>query len=112
MGYSVRGEARRTPATAVEYCTTGLVLRRLQEPGALAGVSHVVVDEVHERSADCDLLLLFLPVWRCYAIDTLLAGGFPRRFLRRLEGGRRRLCSCRRPSTRRRSRPTSAATRP
>ena len=60
VGYSVRGEAKRTPATAVEYCTTGLVLRRLQEPGALAGVSHVVVDEVHERSADCDLLLLFL----------------------------------------------------
>ena len=24
VGYSVRGEAKRTPATAVEYCTTGL----------------------------------------------------------------------------------------
>ena len=77
VGYSVRGEAKRTPATAVEYCTTGLVLRRLQEPGALAGVSHVVVDEVHERSADCDLLLLFLPASRCDAIDDLLTGGFP-----------------------------------
>ena len=76
VGYSVRGEAKRAPATAVEYCTTGLVLRRLQEPGALAGVSHIVVDEVHERSADCDLLLLFLPESRCYAIDNLLTGGF------------------------------------
>ena len=60
VGYSVRGESKRAPTTAVEYCTTGLVLRRLQEPGALAHITHVIVDEVHERSADCDLLLLFL----------------------------------------------------
>ena len=38
----------------------GVVLRRLLSDPALDGVTHVVVDEVHERSADSDLLLLLL----------------------------------------------------
>jgi hypothetical protein len=37
----------------------GVLLRRLQGAG-LAGVTHVVVDEVHERGAEADLLLLTL----------------------------------------------------
>ena len=37
-----------------------MLLRRLQSEPSLPGVSHVVVDEVHERSADTDLLLLLL----------------------------------------------------
>lgn len=37
-----------------------MVLRRLLSDPALDGVTHVVVDEVHERSADSDLLLLLL----------------------------------------------------
>ena len=36
------------------------MLRRLLSDPALEGVTHVVVDEVHERSADSDLLLLLL----------------------------------------------------
>lgn len=38
----------------------GVLLRRLQAEPELPGVSHVVVDEVHERSVDTDLLLLLL----------------------------------------------------
>ena len=38
----------------------GVVLRRLLSDPVLEGVTHVVVDEVHERSADSDLLLLLL----------------------------------------------------
>ena len=38
----------------------GVLLRRLQAEPGLPGVSHVVVDEVHERSVDTDLLLLLL----------------------------------------------------
>ena len=38
----------------------GVVLRRLLNDPVLEGVTHVVVDEVHERSADSDLLLLLL----------------------------------------------------
>lgn len=38
----------------------GILLRRfLGDPG-LEGVSHVVIDEVHERSVDTDLSLLLL----------------------------------------------------
>ena len=37
-----------------------MVLRRLLSDPTLDGVTHVVVDEVHERSADSDLLLLLL----------------------------------------------------
>jgi ATP-dependent RNA helicase DHX57 len=37
-----------------------VLLRRLLSDTSLEGVTHVVVDEVHERSADSDLLLLLL----------------------------------------------------
>jgi HrpA-like RNA helicase len=40
--------------------TTGILLRRLQGDMNLEGVTHVVVDEVHERSIDSDFLLLLL----------------------------------------------------
>lgn len=37
-----------------------MLLRRLLVDSTLQDVTHVVVDEVHERSADSDLLLLLL----------------------------------------------------
>ena len=39
---------------------TGILLRRFLSDPDLEGVSHVIVDEVHERSLDTDLLLLLL----------------------------------------------------
>ena len=65
----MRGERRRSDRTAVEYVTTGLLLRRLRE--GLGGVTHVVVDEVHERSVDTDLVLLWLK-------RRVAAGGAPK----------------------------------
>ena len=38
----------------------GVLLRRLSEDQQLAGVTHIVVDEVHERSLDSDFLLVLL----------------------------------------------------
>eukprot|EP00960_Hanusia_phi_P030877 748909-Hanusia_phi.AAC.3 len=38
----------------------GILLRRMAEDRELVGVSHVMVDEVHERSVDSDFLLILL----------------------------------------------------
>ena len=38
----------------------GILLRRFLGDPSLQGVSHVVIDEVHERSIDTDLSLLLL----------------------------------------------------
>ena len=61
VGYAIRGESKqKTGTTKITFVTTGVLLRRLQTSGGtrddivatLADVSHVVVDEVHERSLD------------------------------------------------------------
>ncbi|WVW82777.1 hypothetical protein I302_104788 [Kwoniella bestiolae CBS 10118] len=61
VGYAIRGERKSSADTKVLFCTTGVVLRRLGsgDPNLL-GVSHVVVDEAHERGVDTDLLICLL----------------------------------------------------
>lgn len=62
VGYAIRGERRASSACRILFSTTGVLLRRLatgSDP-ALESVSHVIVDEVHERSTDSDFLLLLL----------------------------------------------------
>jgi HrpA-like RNA helicase len=49
VGYSVRLDKKTSRETRLTFCTTGILLRRLVADPALAGVSHVVIDEVHER---------------------------------------------------------------
>ena len=60
VGYAVRGERRAGPATRIEVVTAGLLLRRLQRDPELSGVDAVILDEVHERSLESDLLLALL----------------------------------------------------
>ncbi|MDA3647540.1 ATP-dependent helicase HrpB [Saccharopolyspora indica] len=60
VGYSVRGERRRSGRTAVEVVTSGLLVRRLQGDPELPGVDVVMLDECHERHLDADLLLALL----------------------------------------------------
>ena len=65
IGYTIRGESKTSRATKITFVTTGVLLRRLQTSGgkiddvvsSLADVSHVVIDEVHERSLDTDFLM-------------------------------------------------------
>ena len=46
--------------TSLLYCTTGILLRRLQGESSLPNVSHVIVDEVHERTEErYTIILLF-----------------------------------------------------
>lgn len=44
----------------ITYCTTGILVRKLMDSPALLGVSHVILDEVHEYSLELDMLLTFL----------------------------------------------------
>ncbi|KIM88927.1 hypothetical protein PILCRDRAFT_813926 [Piloderma croceum F 1598] len=60
VGYAIRGESKQSKKTKLLFCTTGIVLRRLSSGDSLQGVTHVIVDEVHERSVDGDFLLLEL----------------------------------------------------
>lgn len=53
-------ENKISSATRLTFCTTGILLRRLQSDPLLESVSHIVVDEVHERSEESDFLLLIL----------------------------------------------------
>ena len=61
VGYRIRLEARVSrERTRLEFCTTGVLLRRLAKNPTLRGVSHVFVDEIHERGMHEDFLLIVL----------------------------------------------------
>ena len=60
VGYQIRLESKKSASTRLLFCTTGILLRRLQGDPELRGVSHVVVDEAHERDLNIDLTLMVL----------------------------------------------------
>ena len=60
MGYSIRLEANTSKETRLVYLTTGIVMRMLEGSSDLHEVTHLVLDEVHERSIDSDFLLIVL----------------------------------------------------
>ena len=55
VGYQVRLNSRVEPSTRLVFCTTGVLLRRLQDPDFLAQVSHLLIDEVHVCLTACNL---------------------------------------------------------
>ena len=55
--HTVHGESTTTRDTKVEFVTTGVLLRRLLSDPDLTGVDAVVLDEVHERHLDADLVV-------------------------------------------------------
>ncbi|XP_060558929.1 ATP-dependent RNA helicase dhx29-like [Ruditapes philippinarum] len=59
-GYQIRFESKLGPNTCLTYCTTGVLLRKLQLDSKLQHVTHIIVDEVHERSVQSDFLLIIL----------------------------------------------------
>lgn len=61
IGYQIRLESRVSPRTVLTYCTNGVLLRTLMAGDAsLTGVTHIFVDEVHERDKFSDFLLIAL----------------------------------------------------
>lgn len=72
VGFTVRGDRRIDSSTAVEALTPGVLLRRLLSDPELEGVGAVILDEVHERSVDGDLLLGMLAEVRELRPDLIL----------------------------------------
>ncbi|XP_053330262.1 3'-5' RNA helicase YTHDC2 [Spea bombifrons] len=58
IGYQIRLESRVSPKTLLTFCTNGVLLRTLMAgDSTLSTVTHVIVDEVHERDRFSDFLL-------------------------------------------------------
>ncbi|KAJ4756161.1 RNA helicase family protein [Rhynchospora pubera] len=60
VGYKVRLEGMRGKDTHLLFCTSGILLRKLLGDRNLNGVTHVFVDEIHERGMNEDFLLIVL----------------------------------------------------
>lgn len=60
VGYQIRLENKISSSTRMTFCTTGILLRRLYSDPLLDAVTHLIIDEVHERSEESDFLLLIL----------------------------------------------------
>ena len=58
-GYSVRFESVfPRPYGAIMFCTVGVLLRKLE--AGLRGVSHVIIDEIHERDVNTDFVMVVI----------------------------------------------------
>jgi ATP-dependent RNA helicase DHR2 len=60
VGYSVRFDHRVPPGTRIKFLTEGMLLQEMLRDPYLRQYSAVIVDEIHERSVDVDLLSGFL----------------------------------------------------
>nr|XP_020834079.1 probable ATP-dependent RNA helicase DHX34 isoform X3 [Phascolarctos cinereus] len=57
VGYQIRFESTRSPATRIVFLTEGLLLRQIQREPGLPQYQVLIVDEVHERHLHSDFLL-------------------------------------------------------
>lgn len=57
VGFTVRGERSVGAETQIEFVTAGVLLRRMLDDPGLDGVDAVILDEVHERALETDLLI-------------------------------------------------------
>ncbi|GAA5226718.1 ATP-dependent helicase HrpB [Paeniglutamicibacter antarcticus] len=57
VGFTVRGENTTGADTRIEFVTPGILLRRLISDPGLESVDAVIIDEVHERGLETDLLV-------------------------------------------------------
>ena len=60
VGYSVRFDESISPSTRIKFLTEGMLLQEMLRDSSLSQYSCVIVDEVHERSVNVDLILGFL----------------------------------------------------
>ena len=61
VGYQIRLEAKLpTSDSYILYCTTGIVLQWLKSNPSLDRITHLILDEIHERDIQCDFLITLL----------------------------------------------------
>jgi ATP-dependent RNA helicase DHR2 len=60
VGYSVRFDNATGPGTKIKFLTEGMLLQEMLRDSAMSQYSAIIVDEVHERSVNVDLILGFL----------------------------------------------------
>ncbi|MFJ4224112.1 ATP-dependent helicase HrpB [Microbacterium sp. NPDC089695] len=72
VGFTVRGERSTGPSTRIEFVTAGVLLRRMLDDPGLDGVDAVIIDEVHERALETDLLIGLLSEVRELRDDLVL----------------------------------------
>ncbi|KFP28839.1 putative ATP-dependent RNA helicase DHX36, partial [Colius striatus] len=57
-GYQIRLQSRLPRKQgSILYCTTGIVLQWLQSDKHLSSISHIILDEIHERNLQSDVLM-------------------------------------------------------
>jgi len=57
IGYNVRFDTKLSKQSRVIFLTTGILMNRILDDPTLQGVTHIILDEVHERSLHMDFLL-------------------------------------------------------
>ena len=65
VGYAIRLDGKSSPSTQLLYCTTGVLLKKLENSSSQTSMflneySHIIIDEVHERCIEIDFILLIL----------------------------------------------------
>ncbi|CVK82879.1 related to ATP-dependent RNA helicase [Fusarium mangiferae] len=75
VGYSVRFDHQVPKGSRIKFLTEGMLLQELLRDPNLSSYSAIVVDEIHERSLDVDLLVGFLK--QILASDLSSRGGIP-----------------------------------
>lgn len=60
VGYSVRFDESTSPSTRIKFLTEGMLLQEMLRDPKMSQYGCVIVDEVHERSVNVDLILGFL----------------------------------------------------
>lgn len=57
---------------SILYCTTGIILQKMQTDPLLSNLKVLILDEVHERSVETDLLMGILKLVRSILFFILL----------------------------------------
>ena len=60
IGYKMRFDSAYSPETSLEFFTYGMLIREIIQDPMLNKYSVIMIDEAHERSLNCDIILMML----------------------------------------------------